>query len=265
MVAFLPSGGIAETTSPDDSKKWEEGGPFTPPPGPPYDPLPVVNPTYPGPCPIGIPFTATDGIEYTVYLKDPGIRSGSLCRGACGEQCPDWRCPVKYAQIEVEVPGGTCVYSQVIECASHQGCIDHDCCFDWCVELYNEVSATFPCHTLCTNRAVVQWDYNKAGFDANTTRWAGQFGKGGWYGDDTYPPVFGNPLLFTDPPVFIEKEETDQPVVVPTPEYTMSPDVLAAWRLYCSECSQGLHKDPREPTGNDYNCQWCDTVPQPWG
>ncbi len=84
----------------------------------------------PDSCPaIGENVTATDGMTYTFASRDPGIARGSLCRGACGTNCDN----CKTDEVKVTVPGGTCTYN-ILSCPCHQGCIEHDKCYDKCAD-----------------------------------------------------------------------------------------------------------------------------------
>lgn len=69
-------------------------------------------------------------------LRDPHIPSGALCRGACGPDCPPTCTPQPDVHLCVPDSSGSChhvcTYTNVIECGSHQGCRDHDDCYDRC-------------------------------------------------------------------------------------------------------------------------------------
>jgi outer membrane protein OmpA-like peptidoglycan-associated protein len=81
-------------------------------------------------------------------LTNPGIGSGSLCRGACGSDCPT-TCTAQ-ADVNLCLPdsSGTChytyTYQSVQECGSHIGCRVHDSCYDLCgPDIYDS------CHRSC--------------------------------------------------------------------------------------------------------------------
>lgn len=69
-------------------------------------------------------------------LRNPHIPSGALCRGACGPDCPPTCTPQPDVHLCVPDSSGSChhvcTYTNVIECGSHQGCRDHDDCYDRC-------------------------------------------------------------------------------------------------------------------------------------
>ncbi|TWJ02465.1 uncharacterized protein DUF4157 [Mucilaginibacter frigoritolerans] len=76
------------------------------------------------------------GASGTPLLINPHIPSGSLCRGACGVNCPD-TCTHEADQV-ICLPDstGTChftyTYTGVLSCGSHAGCRTHDDCYDAC-------------------------------------------------------------------------------------------------------------------------------------
>lgn len=84
-----------------------------------------------------------------VFPKDPGIPSGAKCRGACGPDC-DY-CSEPEDKVECEPVGDRHVYwtyPNYVECGSHQGCRDHDACYDWCAAI-GESTIWGPCHRVC--------------------------------------------------------------------------------------------------------------------
>ncbi len=137
-------------------------------------------------CPIGI-----DGAP---NLIDPGIVSGSKCRGACGEDCPSDRCdPVAHIIIPVYDASGqqyNCVYNNVVRCLTHQGCRDHDACYDKCAEA-GETSLYGSCHSKCNSECFDKWGYTQCGAWSDIT---------GYVGDYWVDPDFDGYLLFSDPP-----------------------------------------------------------------
>ena len=87
----------------------------------------------PGPCP-SVPPGPPD-----YKLRDPGIPSGSLCRGACGADCdPDACTQQNLLVLCIPSPRGDkhrdCAY-EVWKCGSHPCCVTHDLCFDACASL----------------------------------------------------------------------------------------------------------------------------------
>jgi len=68
--------------------------------------------------------------------RNPHIPSGSLCRGACGPDCPSTCTPQPPVTLCVPDSTGTChaecTYPAVIRCGSHAGCRTHDSCYDRC-------------------------------------------------------------------------------------------------------------------------------------
>ncbi len=146
-------------------------------------------------CPIG-----TDGAP---NLIDPGIASGAQCRGACGEDCPSDRCdPVAHITIPIYDASGqqyNCVYNNVVRCLTHQGCQDHDACYDKCAEPISsggagETSIYGSCHQKCNSECFNKWGYAQCGAWSDLA---------GYVGDYWVNPDFGGYLLFSDPPKLV--------------------------------------------------------------
>jgi Domain of unknown function (DUF4157) len=97
-------------------------------------------PCMPPPCPSPPP-----GHE----LRNPGIPSRALCRGACGADCDPDACRAQPAHVLcLSDPSGTChricTYA-VLECGSHQACRDHDACYDRCAAAGEMDLCNLPC------------------------------------------------------------------------------------------------------------------------
>jgi hypothetical protein len=85
-------------------------------------------------------FTFTVGGTLTCDMPpgkpiDPGITSGSKCRGACGADCPSTCTAAPSTSVCVDDKAScqhqNCSYSGVI-CGTHAGCRTHDDCYDAC-------------------------------------------------------------------------------------------------------------------------------------
>jgi outer membrane protein assembly factor BamB len=104
------------------------------------------------------PFPEPNGSSIP-FLQDPGIPSGSTCRGACGGGCPDTCTDRNDINLLVKDPEDQAgyylvTYEGVIICGTHAGCRWHDWCFDRCVEVYGETDVVSGrCHTVCNARA----------------------------------------------------------------------------------------------------------------
>jgi len=126
-----------------------------------------------------------DGIRVP-FPKDPKIASGSLCRWACGGDCPDTCVDHDDVVVWVLEPifGGyyKFSYSGVIACGTHEGCRWHDDCFDQCAETFGESEAWEPCHMGCNAYVVDRYD---AGRGYSWSRGYGPYD--GW-------------LLYSEPP-----------------------------------------------------------------
>jgi|WetSurMetagenome_2_1015567.scaffolds.fasta_scaffold363739_1 hypothetical protein len=137
-------------------------------------------------CPIG-----TDGAP---NLRDPGIASGGKCRGACGEDCPSDRCdPVAHIIIPVYDTSGlqyNCVYNNVVSCLTHQGCRDHDACYDRAATA-GEKSLYGPLHLKCNQECFDTWGYFQCGAWSDLA---------GYVADYWIDPDFDATMLFSDPP-----------------------------------------------------------------
>jgi hypothetical protein len=70
-----------------------------------------------------------------IYARDPRFPSGGLCRGTCGVDCPpDPTCETPYDKPVCENVGDRHVwhtYVNYARCGTHQGCRDHDACYDY--------------------------------------------------------------------------------------------------------------------------------------
>lgn len=73
-----------------------------------------------------------------VYQRDPGIASGSTCRGACGPNCDTCTSVPEYYYTD-PVTGTDWLYRNWQECGSHDGCRQHDAAFDWAAAVHGEV------------------------------------------------------------------------------------------------------------------------------
>lgn len=91
-------------------------------------------------------------------LADPGIPSGGKCRGTCGVDCA--RCEsIDDIVVPIADYGDSqlvCVYPNAIECKTHQGCRDHDACYDRCAEQGNN-SLIDECHRNCDQSCFDRW------------------------------------------------------------------------------------------------------------
>ena len=124
---------------------------------------------------------------------NPGIASGSLCRGACGPDCPSSCTPLMNQVLCVPDPSGNwhfnCEYPDVLRCGSHAGCRAHDLCYDGCASDPHSVICRRACDVNCLD------DY---GFQrCNSWRTGGG--------------PFDRMLLFSNPPV------TSEPLPGPCP------------------------------------------------
>jgi hypothetical protein len=111
--------------------------------------------------------------------KDPKIPSKSTCRGACGSNCPDGTLfgvqnpiagtcsPLASKDVCCESANHTshmsCTYASNVRCGSHQGCRDHDACYDDCIvnsppgSLWNPADKVFQCQRLCDGKCIARW------------------------------------------------------------------------------------------------------------
>lgn len=151
-------------------------------------------------CPIGNAADPTESNVDAPYLRDPSITSNALCRGACGEDCPSDRCrsvdDVRIPRVDDLGDQYFCVYKNVIACPTHQGCRDHDACFDRAAEA-GEESIYGPLHRDCNYECIRNWTI------AECVGWSqviGDLGNPliGDQGEPIYDPV---PMLFSDRPV----------------------------------------------------------------
>ncbi len=98
-------------------------------------------------------------------LRDPGINSGSLCRGACGADCHPSACrphPDLVLTVGDLTTGVTTCTYKVVACGSHPGCVAHDNCYDGCAGRTFEGLCKRNCDLQC------KLDYN----DADCIAWA---------------------------------------------------------------------------------------------
>lgn len=165
--------------------------------------IPVA--AYLGPCPIG-----TDGAP---YLRDTGLTSGALCRGACGIDCPSHRCEPQEDYVKVINKGtasqGICTYANTVSCDSHQGCRDHDACYDVCTESRGETSLMGACHWDCNNDCFATFGYTSCALWADIP--GSIMNKLGTAVDYSAAPSFDRFMYFSDPPTFTPKPVTTTP------------------------------------------------------
>jgi hypothetical protein len=92
-------------------------------------------------------------------LRDPGVPSGALCRGACGADCPASCRALPDVVLFVTADRGRCfqqcTYQRVQSCYTHNACREHDRCYDNCVINEGErglcgiLTGANPCHCDC--------------------------------------------------------------------------------------------------------------------
>ena len=162
----------------------------------PTQPYSTDNPTnrdlYLGECPIGT--------DEAPQLRDTELSSGALCRGACGIDCPYERC-MKRDDVEIPYKDGTCVYTNVVSCPSHQGCRDHDACYDICTEQLGDNSLLFgTCHGVCNQRCYDKWGHTNCYLWAAFPGIASSTVSG--IVDFVESPKFDTHLTYSDRPVF---------------------------------------------------------------
>ncbi|MGH3823175.1 MAG: eCIS core domain-containing protein [Pseudonocardiaceae bacterium] len=71
------------------------------------------------------------------YRKNPGIRSRSECRGACGPNCDTCTSSPTYTFTD-PLTGDVWEYLNFQDCNSNAGCREHDAAFDWAADKYDE-------------------------------------------------------------------------------------------------------------------------------
>jgi len=81
----------------------------------------------------------------------------SVCRGACGMDCPSSCEQESYFECS---GAGTLTRVKTYRCGTHQGCRDHDDCLDRCTQ---EHDSGFDCQTECNAEAVEAWGVEMTG------------------------------------------------------------------------------------------------------
>jgi len=137
----------------------------------------VVNQTPEDYCnPADAPECPTGGAFSDVpMLRDPHIGSASLCRGACGPDCPK-TCINIPSGVEKCIPDNKgkcfykCKYNNVISCGVSDGCTIHDNCYDDCAakgekNLCNDLGAWVAlrpatCHCGCDIACFGKYNFN---------------------------------------------------------------------------------------------------------
>ncbi len=72
-----------------------------------------------------------------VYQKNPGVPSGSECRGACGANCETCT-PTSTYRYTDPATGDVWLYTNFQDCNSNGGCREHDAAFDWAADKHGE-------------------------------------------------------------------------------------------------------------------------------
>jgi hypothetical protein len=78
------------------------------------------------------------GPRRDIMARDPKLTSGSLCRGTCGVNCPEGTCDAPEDLVVCQNRGDRHVwhtYTNYATCGAHQGCMDHDACYDMAAEM----------------------------------------------------------------------------------------------------------------------------------
>lgn len=122
------------------------------------------TPPWPGPLP--------------VYPRDPHIPSGAFCRGACGPDCKTCTDLGPMYLCMEDGAGGHEIweYPNWTVCPTHQGCREHDACYDWAADKLGEkgvLGILGPGHRLCDLECIctyntpqcVGWIFGSGGDD----------------------------------------------------------------------------------------------------
>ncbi len=125
-------------------------------------------------------------------LRNPGIPSGALCRGACGVDCNPNACaavPNFVLCVGNATSHRNCHYP-VTECGSHPACRTHDQCYDNCVAFLPPAEVA-NCQRGCDLQCLDEWP------DLDCAAWALGNGPQPDRLRYTSPPVVGG--LFPGP------------------------------------------------------------------
>ncbi len=127
------------------------------------------HPTPPWPSPAG----STPPPE--IYARNPGIPSKAQCRGACGPDCDTCTNEGDHFECHPQPDGGHRLvrYPNYTVCGSHQGCRDHDACYDWCGSGGPSGLGPMLCRRLCDfeclcnypARQCIGWVFGRRPFD----------------------------------------------------------------------------------------------------
>lgn len=83
---------------------------------------------------------------------DPGIASGSTCRGACGGDCPSTCMPLPTRMV-CEDDAASCQHVDCtltgVSCGTHAGCREHDDCYDACAAAGEGFACRRACDVQC--------------------------------------------------------------------------------------------------------------------
>ena len=86
-----------------------------------------------------------------------------MCRGACGADCET--CQHEREHYECEKVGNRHIwwaYPHYETCGTHLGCRNHDACYDWCADKYDEKGKLGvilgPCHRLCDFECICNYN-----------------------------------------------------------------------------------------------------------
>lgn len=178
-----------------------------------------------------------------VMQRNPGLKSKAQCRGTCGIDCPDGTCSKPFDLIkcrEVDDPNLGIrhvwhTYYGYAKCGAHQGCKDHDACYDAAAEMpiWGFGGVMFgPMYRVCDMEALCGYSFKQA------VTWAG---GGGPYDShlryaDRYKVERG--CLGPCP---TEKEDDEGGTVEQTciPDRTIWEGVSNTWELFNGDLGSG--------------------------
>ncbi|MBU1242596.1 hypothetical protein KKD52_17750 [Myxococcota bacterium] len=106
---------------------------------------------------------------------DPGLASGALCRGTCGEDCHENACSAAAENTTCSYDSSSnyhleCTFS-TMSCGSHQGCRAHDDCYDACAASGASWTCWRQCDMACISSygviACGGWAFGHGPYDQN--------------------------------------------------------------------------------------------------